>query len=45
MVSAGSMNACCVHGDVRVLLVLWYDEVHMGKELVCLWWSPGQEEV
>ena len=30
-----SINACCVRDDVRVLLVLWYVEVHTGEEFVC----------
>ena len=32
----GSVNACCVCDGVRVLLVLWYVEVHKGDELVIL---------
>ena len=31
----GSVNACCVHDDVRVLLVQWCVEVHIGEELIC----------
>ena len=32
----GSINVCRVHDDVRVLLVQWYDGVHMGEELIVL---------
>ena len=32
MVGRGSINTCSVRDDVRVLLVLWYIEVHMDKE-------------
>ena len=31
-----SINTCSVCDDVRVLLVVWYVEVHLDKELVCL---------
>ena len=32
---------CCVRDDGEVLLVLWYDEVHMGEELDCPRWPPS----
>ena len=36
----GSVNACCVHDDVRDLLVMWYVEVHIGEEHVYPWKPP-----
>ena len=30
----GSVNACCVHDDVMVLLVLWYVEVHSDEPCI-----------
>ena len=32
----GGINACCVRDDVKVLLVLWYVEVHMDGNLSVL---------
>ena len=32
----GSINACCVRGDAKVLLVLWYIEDHMDGNLFAL---------